>query len=371
MHTTTPLQVHILDTIRQHGPIPFAEYMRMALYEPGQGYYVSGKTRVGWEGDFFTSSDVSEIFAHCTGRQLLQMWEMLKQPTHFLVLEQGANRGLLGEGIRAWASQEHPAFHQALHYVSSDIGAGEDALSAASEQAPTVLLSNELVDAFPVHLVEKRGSELYEVYVGEQNGRFGELLQAPSSEEVASYLDDYKIPWRTYPDGWRAEINLDARHWMRRSTQLLLGSNPKRKRRGFLLAIDYGDLARQLYIPERFTGTLACYYQHQLTERPLMRPGEQDITAHVNFSTLIEEGRRQGLRLHKFTTQRAWLTDMGIYEELERIRQRDFAALDDIQNRASDQGQVQLLQWYNVRQRVSALTSPGGLGGFKVLILKR
>lgn len=171
----------------------------MALYEPGQGYYVSGKTRVGWEGDFFTSSDVSEIFAHCTGRQLLQMWEMLKQPAHFLVLEQGANRGLLGEGIRAWASQEHPAFHQALHYVSSDIGAGEDALSVASEQAPTVLLSNELVDAFPVHLVEKRGSELYEVYVGEQNGRFGELLQHPVARRSRATWMTIRFPGAPTP----------------------------------------------------------------------------------------------------------------------------------------------------------------------------
>ncbi|GHO43658.1 class I SAM-dependent methyltransferase [Ktedonospora formicarum] len=233
------------------------------------------------------------------------------------------------------------------------------------------MLSNELVDAFPVHVLEKRGDALYEVYVDEQQGRLQEVLEKPSSQQVASYLDDYKIHWHKYPDGWRAEVNLDARRWMERSAQILLGHNPQRKRRGFLLAIDYGDLARDLYIPERYAGTLACYYRHQLSERPLARPGEQDITAHVNFSALITQARQQGLHLHSFTTQRQWLTNMGIYEELERIRQRDYAVLSDPQVRASNQGQISLLQWYNVRQRVSALTSPGGLGGFKVLILKR
>jgi SAM-dependent MidA family methyltransferase len=141
------------------------------------------------------------------------------------------------------------------------------------------------------------------------------------------------------------------------------------KRRGFLIAIDYGERAHELYTLQRRHGTLACYYKHQLTERPLARPGELDITAHVNFTALINKGRSLGLRLHSFTTQRVWLSEMGIYEELEHIRKRDFAVLDDA--RASDKGQIALLQWYNLRQRVATLTEPGGMGSFKVLIMKR
>ena len=148
----------------------------------------------------------------------------------------------------------------------------------AINQVPSVILSNELVDAFPVHIVEKRGDRLYEVFIGVQDGRFYECLDEPSCQDVANYLDNYKIPWRTFEDGWRAEINLDALLWMARTAELLLGTSPKRKRRGFILTIDYGDTARKLYIRHRHRGTLACYFHHQLTDRPLAKPGEQDIT---------------------------------------------------------------------------------------------
>jgi SAM-dependent MidA family methyltransferase len=133
--------------------------------------------------------------------------------------------------------------------------------------------------------------------------------------------------------------------------------------------IDYGDRASQLYHRSRLRGTLLCYYQHRINEQPLMRPGEQDITAHVNFSALIDEGRRHGLRRRLFTTQRAWLERMGIFEELEGLRRTHFAAAD--QERASDRGQIALLRWYNLRQQVLALTDPAGLGNFKVLIMRR
>jgi SAM-dependent MidA family methyltransferase len=144
---------------------------------------------------------------------------------------------------------------------------------------------------------------------------------------------------------------------------------PKRKQYGFLLTIDYGDTARKLYTPYRRCGTLASYFRHQFTEQPLARPGEQDLTAHVNFTALIQAGRQHGLRLDTLTTQRQWLTDLQIYEELERVRKDEFSILDDAL--ASDEGQIALLKWYNLRQSVMALTARGGMGDFKVLILKR
>lgn len=369
--TISPLQQLIIERIQREGPITFADYMRMALYDPQYGYYMAGPAKMGWEGDYYTSSDVSDLFAHCLGRQLYQMWEHLKRPTPFPVLEQGAGRGQLAQEIRAWAQQEAPDLHAALDYQSEDIRTGQDAqLHPANALTPSVILSNELVDALPVHIVEKREARLYEVYVAAQpQGRLYEELAEPASSAIASYLDDYKIPWTTFEDGWRAEINLEALRWMERTTHLLTGPLPTRRRHGFLLTIDYGDKARALYTPYRHQGTLACYYRHQLTERPLIRPGEQDITAHVNFSALINEGRRCGLRLHLFTTQRQWLTDLGIYAELERLRTRDFSIIDS--ERATDRGQIALLQWYNLRQRVTTLTEPGSMGNFKVLILKR
>lgn len=366
----TSLRQLIIERIRDQGPLTFAEYMRMALYEPGYGYYVSGPARIGWEGDFYTSTDIGSFFAHCMGRQLQQMWERLGKPHPFTVLEQGAGRKHLADEIQVWARREAPAFADALDYHTMDIRSGQNALAISEDDlAPRVLLSNELVDAFPVHVVEVRASKLYEVYVNLQDGRLSEILDEPSSEDVARYLDDYHISWRNYDDGWRAEINLDARRWMHNTAHTLLGAGSKRKRRGYLLTIDYGDKARSLYTLYRKRGTLACYFKHQVSDRPLLHPGEQDITAHVNFSALIDEGRRQGLHLHSFTTQREWLISMGLFEELARIRERDFALID--RERASDQGQTALFQWYNLRQHAMALTEPTGMGSFKVLIMKR
>jgi len=466
----------ISERIQREGPLSFAQYMRMALYEPGYGYYMTGSAKMGWQGDYFTSTDVSSLFANCVGRQLYALWEKLKHPVHFLVLEQGAGRGDLAGGVRAWAQEEAPAFHAALDYQIEDIRAGQDTLGMERPEAgrpqgvpashqpnekpinirrgegggegkggplgspascslcspvgerdhpspsgdhqgpphlhptalaptdrpasslssglslipgggpqgqeglgnplplqwtdepitggssPSVIISNELIDAFPVHIVEKRGGRLYEVFVDvQQDGRLCEVLGEPGTPAVASYLDSFNIPWRTFEEGWRAEINLDALRWIQRTASLL--------RRGFILTIDYGDRARALYSAARNRGTLLCYFQHQLSERPLARPGEQDITAHVNFSALIDEGRRLGLRLHKFTTQRLWLQSLGIQEELEQRRVKEFAAAET--ERATDRGQVALLQWRDLRLRVAALTDPAGMGNFKVLILRR
>lgn len=362
MSQVLSLQQLILERIRREGALTFAEYMRMALYEPGYGYYVSGPARMGWSGDYFTSSDVSALFAHCLGRQLYAFWEKLKRPAPFRVLEQGAGRADLAAQVRAWAASEAADFASALVYETTDIRGGQDSLLPSEGTRSHVLLSNELIDALPVHVVEARAGRLYELYITCEESQLRELLAEPSSPEVATYLDRAGIPWHTFPDGWRAEINLEAAHWLELATNAL-------ERHGFLLTIDYGAKARELYTRERRRGTLLCYYQHQTNERPLLFPGEQDITAHVDFSALIAQGRALGLRLHKYTTQRQWLEANGLFAELERRRASDFALADS--NRASDQGQIALFGWYNLRQRASVLTDPAGMGNFKVLILRR
>jgi SAM-dependent MidA family methyltransferase len=397
MTATTPLAQRILERIGREGPLTFAEYMRMALYEPGYGYYVTGAHHIGWEGDYYTSTDVSTLFAHCVGRQLYQFWEALGHPSPFHVLEQGAGRGDLAQGVRAWAEQYAPDLHRALSYSTEDINTGHDSVNitsvppavtphtprpparggptihdagaTASGEGYHVILSNELVDAFPVHRVMIYEGRLYEIYVDAREGQLYEVLDEPSTPEVAEYLDHYQIPWRSFGEGWQAEINLDAIRWVRQSAARLYRSARAKKGRGFLLVIDYGDKARALYTDYRRSGTLTCYYRHQMNEAPLALPGKQDITAHVNFSALIEEGRRCGLRLHNFTTQSTWLESMGIYEELDTLRKTHFAEADS--DRASDKGQTALFQWYNLRNRVAALTSPTGMGNFKVLVMKR
>lgn len=362
----TSLQQCIVERIRRDGPISFADYMRMALYEPGYGYYVTGQAKLGWEGDYYTSTDVAKFFADCMGCQLQRMWEKLGKPDPFIVLEQGARRGDLASGVRTWAAQQSPDLHAALDYRTEDISMGVDVTSDTPmpehTQGVHVILANELVDAFPVHIVEVRDKHLYELYVDvdAQEGRLLPVLDEPSSAEVAGYLDNFQIPWATYGDGWRAEINLDALRWLQQVASRL--------KKGYLLTIDYGDRARALYTPRRMHGTLICYYRHHTNEQPLARPGQQDITAHVNFTALIDEGRRHGLRLNMFTTQRQWLENMGIHTALEQLRTTQFAAMDT--ERASDKGQIALFHWRNLQQRVAALTDPDGQGNFKVLIMQ-
>jgi len=363
--TSTALQQRIIERIHTEGPISFAEYMRVALYDPYDGYYVTGRARMGWEGsDYFTSADVSTFFAHALARQLVLWWQKSGEPARFIVLEQGAGKGNLAREIVMWARHTTPDFYAALDYQMEDIRTGQDVntpLAVSNTHAPAVIFSNELIDAFPVHVVEMRNAQLHEVYVDVANGRLCEVLAEPGSAEVANYLDNYYIPWASFGDGWRAEINLDALRWMQHTAS--------RMQHGYILTIDYGDKAKALYTRQRQRGTLACYFQHQMNERPLVRPGEQDITAHVNFSALIEEGRRQGFHLQTFTTQRHWLEGLGIHEELEQFHQHEFAAAET--ERATDRGQIALLQWRNVREQVATLTDPDGMGNFKVLVLRR
>jgi SAM-dependent MidA family methyltransferase len=353
------LEAIIRQRIARAGAITFADYMDLALYHPQFGYYTSGAPRVGWTGDFFTSAHLHPLFGAGVARQLAQMWETLKRPAPFVVVEEGAGQGLLAEHVRAFAREHAPALAEALRYHPLDVGrpAGDGAATA-----PHVILSNELIDAFPVHLVELQGGRLLEVYVVEREGQLAERLDDPSSPAVADYLDRFGIPWRGFGDGWRAEINLRALEWVRATAARLA-------RGGFALTIDYGDLARRLYTRERRRGTLLCYYRHSINEEPLARPGQQDITAHVNFSALIEEGRQAGLSRSRFTTQREFLLGLGIREEMEVLRARRFGAADTA--RHTDQGQADLLRAYSLRNAVNVLLDPSGLGGFRVLVQRK
>ena len=191
--------------------------------------------------------------------------------------------------------------------------------------------------------------------------RLVERAGPPSSAAVAGYLDHYRIPWRTYPDGWRAEVCLAAEGWM-----LALGGPLAR---GFLLQVDYGDRARRLYTRDRRRGTLAVYTHHRLGERPLASPGQQDLTAHVNFSALIELGRMMGLRLAGLTTQRAFLLRAGIQQEVERRAAEQFPLADVA--RASDAGQRDYLRRAALRAAMRTLISAEGLGGFHALVQQR
>lgn len=249
--------------------------------------------------------------------------------------------------------------------------------SSASASAPSalksgsavigVIVSNELLDALPVHIVEvvqdQGGSPaLAEVYVAlDASGRLVERLDAPSSPEVAAYLDRFGVPWRTYGAGWRAEIGLAAEAWIHEAAGLL--------EHGFILSIDYGAAARRLYTRDRRRGTLAVYARHQFGDRPLVAPGQRDITAHVNFSALAQAGREQGLRVAGYTTQAAFLGSLGVREAAEALGKQLYPAADT--ERQTERGQADLLRRRMLESAAATLFDPHGLGSFSVLIQQR
>ncbi len=380
----TPLGMALAQAIAERGPITFADYMQIALYDPTAGYYLSGeRQRVGWEGDFITSADLHPLFGAAIGRKLAQIWKRLGRPQPFIVHEDGAGRGLLARDVLAWARQEDStaprsggaprAFAEALVYRMRDVAdtpsgtrqwlAEPQSESAVMELPPQVILSNELIDAFPVHVVERVADGWAEVYVAAQDAPpyLCEIL-GPPVEGVVAYLERYGVRWQDLPLGWRGEVCLQAEEWM-------AGVARRLALRGYAITIDYGDNAPQLYTPERMKGTLLCYRAHTLSEHPLAFTGEQDITAHVNFSALVEVGQRAGLSVVELTTQRDFLLSLGLRDDAEALARRLFPLADT--ERHTDAGQRDYLRRASLRNRVAALIDPAGLGGFRVLVQQR
>ncbi len=388
------LELAISQEIARQGPMTFARFMELALYHPELGYYSGsgeGREPLGWDGDYFTSGDVHPLWGWTIARQLHQMWQLLGCPARFDVVEPGAGRGLLARDVWHFALQSAPSWAEALVYtlldrapsgsllqrrrqerLSSDlrglnvpehkVQVVED-LKDIAHRVTGCIVSNEVVDALPAHILEKCDDALAEVYVAvdPDRGRLTEELGTPSSPEVASYLDRYAVPWRDYPNHWRCEVCPGAGLWLGELADLL--------EQGYLLTIDYGAMANALYTPERFRGTLAAYRQHQLRDRPLAQPGRQDLTTHVNFSALIEVGRTLGLGDIGVTTERQFLSRLGIHDEAQSQANRLYPYADS--ERHTDRGQADYLRRSSLLAAVSILLDPRGLGSFLVLAQQR
>lgn len=317
----TQLEKVLVQRIHEHGPLSFAAFMESCLYDPEFGYYMTTRPRIGRSGDFFTSSSVHAIFGQLVARQLQQMWEILGRPDNFVVAEQGAGSGHLCLDILDALAKDSPVFYAVLRYaiveISEDnrsrqaqllthhVGTVEWCQQAELRGMVGCYLSNELIDAFPVHLVEMFDGRLQEVFVSVENGSFKEVLQDVSTPELTDYLQQLGVELAA---GNRAEINLAAPVWMRDVAELL--------HRGFVLTIDYGYVAAELYAPWRTSGTLLCYHQHSSCDNPYIRLGEQDITAHVDFTSLIKAGEECGLKPLFFGDQCKFLLGLGFVDAL-------------------------------------------------------
>jgi SAM-dependent MidA family methyltransferase len=379
------LKTHILAELRRSGPMTFQRYMALCLYHPELGYYMQDRDRTGVAGDYFTSSDLHPVFARLVGRQAAEMWETMGRPRPFTFVEGGPGRGLFASEFLAWAKHTLPDFFSALAYTavgpapstsltarlcspspSESRGAGAGAQPRALERlrekglgsafrlagdleeldpVTGCFFSNELVDAFPVSVVTRAAGHLKEIYVTAEESELREKLGPLSDPAIAAYAAQYAPQLE---EGQRVEINPHALRWIRSVAGKLA--------RGFVLTIDYGDLAQRLYTPDRQRGTLLAYRAHQASEDFFSAPGECDLTAHVNFSALIEAGKDAGLEFTGFTTQEAFLMALG--------EPTEFADLYD-----PGLDEMQKLQ---ARLKLKRLVSPAGMGNiFKVLIQHR
>lgn len=324
--------------IRADGPISFADFMRECLYHPVHGYYSRASARRF--GDYYTSIDVHPIFGRLLARQFAEMWELLGSPSTFVLAEVGAGVGRLAGHILDFSAHSLPAFYAALQYVAVERSSARRAEHAArlSRHAATgrvssaaeipgaisagCIFSNELLDALPVHRVVLQDGALREIFVGFEGARFIDVIGNPSTPALERYFHEQGI---TLEEGQQAEVCLEACDWIECAGRAL--------ERGFVLTIDYGHEVRALYDEHHNRGTLLAYRDHTVSENVLDAPGEQDLTAHVNFTALDLWGRRAGLVRTGLVTQSQFLVSLGrgnefadLYEpgqtEIEKLRAR-------------------------------------------------
>ncbi len=371
--------------IAERGAVTFAEFMDIALYWPGGGYYSSGDP-FGPSGDYYTSPMAHPAFGALIALQLCQMWRLLERPARFSVVELGAGNGVLSRDILSFSERLSPEFRESLTYVCVDrrterpgacpqrrpgshgqvtrLGDGEGdpqnrrgeetgrdwASRIAAAGTPFrgltgCVLSNEFLDAFPVHLVEQSGGRLREVFVTVEGGDLTEALEEPSTPLLADRLSDLGV---ALEERQRVEVNLGLGEWARSVAAAM--------ERGYVLTVDYGRLAEDLYsFRERPRGTLTTFYRHTQTDAPLRRVGRQDMSAQVDFSSVIRSGEAVGLGILGFTTQGRFLAMLGWERLRARVAMMGPEVLSLRGRRANLAGMANLVR-------------PGGLGDFKVLV---
>ena len=348
--------------------ITFARFMERALYEPELGYYRQPADRPTDAGDFLTAPETHPIFGWTIARRIERMWTELGEPCPFDLIEYGAGSGTLGlsilEGLRRHGSTDLLA---AIRYepVESNPNrladledrfekaglAGLLAPAGSPSDGPVpvagVILANEFLDALPVHRFVVRGGKLLELFVGWREG-FVQVAAEPSTPELAGRLAGEAIVPDRLAEGQVGEICLGLAPW--------LDDVDRRLARGFVVAIDYGYEAAELYGPRRLAGTLLGYRAHRVQEDPLAEVGRADLTAHVDFTALRLLGERRGLRSVALTTQSEFLVDAGLEAELQALQASTTTTVAD---------------YMRARSGIVRMLDPRHMGRFRVLTLAR
>lgn len=348
------LRSHIVSEIAKNGPIPFACYMKCALYALGLGYYSAGAQKFGETGDFVTAPEVSSLFSQCIARQCEQV---LKNLGGGDILELGAGSGVMVLTIlQELAQRDQLPNHYYILEVSADLRDRQRQLfhstppellakvkwldALPSDKFKGIIVGNEVIDAMPVHKFKCQGG-VQEYYVTVENGEFAWFLDEPSTPELIRHIRDLQID---LPENYESEVNLLLTPWLSSLSDIL--------DKGMILLVDYGFPAREYYHPERNTGTLMCHYRHHAHTDPFLYPGIQDITSHVDFTTVARAAIKNQLTVAGYTHQAGFLLGCGIDSMLPNVNNVE--------------------SYYNSVQQVKRLTLPSEMGElFKTIALTR
>lgn len=320
---STALSDFIKQTIHECGPVTFHWFMQQALYHPEWGYYTSGRARIGRSGDFYTNVSVGKLYGELMAKQFEEMWQRLGAPVEFTIIEEGAHDGQFAFDVLTCVQTTAPDFFKALRYVIiepfaanqerqrerlgmlSDTNLGwfqnHEALQNAALDG--VHFSNELIDAFPVHLVQCAHNRWLEMHVDWEQDQFVLKPEKLSSARLEKHLQDAVPLPPISAQPYQTEVNLEALDWIQNVAKIL--------RRGFVLAVDYGYPNALYYCPERREGTLMSYLQHTRNSNPLASVGNADITTHVEFTSLAQAALQVGFTFSGFCDQHHFLVGIG------------------------------------------------------------
>jgi SAM-dependent MidA family methyltransferase len=354
----------IHDEIVRDGPITFARFMELALYDPAGGYYRAATARPGRDGDFLTAPEAHPIFGAALARAVADAWDRLGRPAPFTLREHGAGTGTLGLAILDGIAHERPDLAAILRYQPIEVeprrlealarrletaghGAVLDTPPLPGEQPiDGVILANEVLDALPTHRLVMRTGLLCEVRVDSRDGAFVDTETDPSTPALAARLaaEDIQLA-----DGQRAELCLELDAWL---TETASGLG-----RGILLLIDYGYPAAELYDPvRRGDGTLRAYLRHRVHDDPYLHVGRQDLTAHVDVTAVERAAAAAGLAHLGTTTQAEYLVGLGTESLLQAIQADAATTIED---------------YLTLRSALRRLLDPGAMGRFRVMAFGR
>ena len=371
MRLRSAVDQEIRALIQKHGRITFAQFMQACLYSPHGGFYSARGTRISTH--FGTSPTSHPVFGALIARQLEQMWHLLGDPPVFHVIEVGSGDGALAQSIVQACWRMAPRLAQVLYYVAADYEprwlpspahtfdwdngtgdgispSGRDVILGvqrvkteglrAFRKVVGCILCNELIDNFPVHRFVIQGGSVKEVFVTSAGGHLTEVLDEPSSPRIAERLSSLGV---SLPEGYRGEVNLAMEDWTGQLSRAL--------DRGFILTIDYGQLATDLYSLQNNQGTLVCYHRHVVSRDPYQYIGHQDMTCQVDFTSLMRLGDRHGLATVGYTLQSQFLTNLGFSSCLDALQTQGLSAARTALSRMA----------------MMALVDPEEYGDFKVL----